>query len=99
MGRILQGDDPGPIARETGLLEESGMNDTIINWTTATWNPTFGCSRVSEGCRHCYAERIALAKGLSQQPWTAANAAANVVLKPHKLREPFRLKAPSKIFV
>lgn len=30
-----------------------------IEWTDATWNPTVGCSRVSEGCRHCYAERMA----------------------------------------
>ena len=32
---------------------------TKIEWTDATWNPFIGCSRVSEGCRHCYAERIA----------------------------------------
>jgi protein gp37 len=32
---------------------------TKIEWTDATWNPFMGCSRVSEGCRHCYAERIA----------------------------------------
>lgn len=32
---------------------------TSIEWTDATWNPTRGCSRVSEGCRNCYAERIA----------------------------------------
>jgi protein gp37 len=32
---------------------------TGINWTEATWNPIAGCSRVSEGCRHCYAEREA----------------------------------------
>lgn len=29
---------------------------TSIEWTDATWNPTRGCSRVSEGCRNCYAE-------------------------------------------
>jgi protein gp37 len=33
---------------------------TGISWTNATWNPIRGCSRVSEGCRHCYAERQAL---------------------------------------
>jgi protein gp37 len=32
---------------------------TGIEWTDATWNPVRGCSRVSEGCRHCYAERVA----------------------------------------
>ena len=29
-----------------------------IEWTDSTWNPVRGCSRVSEGCRHCYAERM-----------------------------------------
>ena len=32
---------------------------TGISWTNATWNPVRGCSRVSEGCRNCYAERVA----------------------------------------
>lgn len=31
---------------------------TIISWTNETWNPITGCSRVSEGCRNCYAERL-----------------------------------------
>lgn len=32
---------------------------STIEWTDATWNPIRGCSRVSEGCRHCYAETVA----------------------------------------
>ena len=41
------------------------MGITTIEWTDVTWNPTRGCSRVSEGCRYCYAERTAarFAKG------------------------------------
>lgn len=35
------------------------MSVTSIEWTDRTWNPVRGCSRVSEGCRHCYAERVA----------------------------------------
>lgn len=35
------------------------MGDTSIEWTDKTWNPVRGCSRVSEGCRNCYAERVA----------------------------------------
>ncbi|HEY4720392.1 MAG TPA: DUF5131 family protein, partial [Anaerolineae bacterium] len=50
------------------------MNETIIAWTDTTWNAIFGCSKVSEGCRHCYAERIALKFGHSKKEWTAANA-------------------------
>lgn len=34
-------------------------DNTKIEWTDATWNPIIGCSRVSEGCRNCYAEKIA----------------------------------------
>ena len=32
--------------------------DSAIAWTTSTWNPVVGCSRVSPGCLHCYAERM-----------------------------------------
>lgn len=35
------------------------MSDrTVISWTDATWNPVTGCSKVSQGCAHCYAERV-----------------------------------------
>lgn len=75
------------------------MNETAISWTNATWNPTHGCSRVSEGCRHCYAERLSLQKGFTRLPWTKPNEQANVLLKSHKLRDPLTLKEPSRIFV
>ncbi|HZU78208.1 MAG TPA: phage Gp37/Gp68 family protein [Dehalococcoidia bacterium] len=75
------------------------MNGTAISWTNATWNPTTGCSRVSDGCRHCYAEALSLRFGWSTKPWTAGNAAENVVLHPERLRHPYRLKRPSMIFV
>jgi protein gp37 len=39
------------------------MSITSIEWTDRTWNPIRGCSRISEGCRNCYAERMA-ARGL-----------------------------------
>ncbi len=31
-----------------------------IEWTETTWNPVTGCSKISPGCKHCYAERMAL---------------------------------------
>lgn len=34
------------------------MANTKIEWTDAVWNPITGCSKVSEGCRNCYAERL-----------------------------------------
>ncbi|MBI4302830.1 MAG: DUF5131 family protein, partial [Chloroflexi bacterium] len=33
---------------------------TPIEWTEATWNPLTGCTKISPGCAHCYAERLAL---------------------------------------
>jgi protein gp37 len=75
------------------------MNKTTISWTTVTWNPTHGCSRVSDGCRHCYAETLSLRRGWTTKPWTGPNAVDNVLLKPHKLKDPYALKEPSRIFV
>ena len=38
---------------------ENGMATTSIEWTEATWNPLTGCTKISPGCKHCYAERMA----------------------------------------
>ena len=70
-----------------------------IHWTDASWNPVTGCSRVSEGCRHCYAEALSLRHGWSKKPWTAPNAAENVVLHPDRLALPLRWKEPRRVFV
>src|SRR3989442_9208780 len=72
---------------------------TDISWTDETWNPTTGCSHVSEGCRHCYAERLSLKHGWSKLPWTAANAAENVRLHPERLAKPRTWRRPSMAFV
>lgn len=42
---------------------------TGIEWTDATWNPIRGCSRVSEGCRNCYAEQVAARFSGPRQPY------------------------------
>ena len=72
---------------------------TVISWADETWNPVTGCSRVSEGCRNCYAERMSLENGWSHQPWTAENAKLNVICHPERLHRPYAIKAPSRIFV
>ncbi len=72
---------------------------TLISWTDETWNPTTGCSRVSEGCRYCYAESLSLRFGWSKLPWTAANASDNIILHPERLRKPYSWKQPSRVFV
>lgn len=72
---------------------------TGIAWTEATWNPVTGCSHVSAGCEHCYAEVLSLRRGWSAKPWTAPNAAENVVLHPERLDQPLRWQKPRRIFV
>lgn len=77
---------------------------TKIQWTDATWNPVTGCSRVSPGCEHCFAERQALGrlkgkKGYPGLPWTKVNAPTNVVLHPDRFEIPLRAKRPRKYFV
>lgn len=76
---------------------------TKIEWTDVSWNPVHGCSRVSTGCKNCYAETLSLRYGQTKVPWTARNAEQNVMLKPHKLREPLSKagpwKNPCRVFV
>lgn len=76
---------------------------TKIEWTDVSWNPVHGCSRVSTGCKNCYAETLSLRRGFTAVPWTERNAEQNVTLKPHKLREPLsRAKPwdqPCRVFV
>ena len=85
------------------------MSDkTAIEWADATWNPIRGCSRVSEGCRNCYAEGVAarfsdpglhyhsLAERTSKGPrWTG-----KIIFAGEKtLTQPLRWKRPRRIFV
>jgi len=72
---------------------------TLISWTDETWNPTTGCSRVSEGCRNCYAERLSLRFGRSKKPWTVPNALENIRLHPERLRIPYTWRKPKRVFV
>lgn len=77
---------------------------TAIEWTDKTWNPVTGCSKVSEGCDHCYAETLALGRlagkrGYPGLPWTPENAEANVVLRPERLEQPTRWRGSKMVFV
>lgn len=77
---------------------------TGIEWTDATWNPLRGCSRVSEGCRHCYAEGVAgrfSGPGLPYEGLIAKGGQWNgqIKLVPDLLDQPLRWKKPRLIFV
>lgn len=73
------------------------MAETKIEWATHTWNPISGCSKVSEGCRYCYAERMS--KRLAGRCGYPADDPFRVTLHPEKLGEPLKWKKPRKIFV
>lgn len=76
------------------------MSDkSAIEWTDATWNPVTGCSKVSPGCAHCYAERLSLRFRTSRVPWTPANALENVLLHEDRLDIPLSWRQPRMVFV
>jgi protein gp37 len=70
---------------------------TGIEWTEATWNPVTGCTKVSPGCKHCYAERMAVRLQAMGQPNYADGF--RLTLQPHMLELPLRWKRPQTIFV
>lgn len=70
---------------------------STIEWTDATWNPVRGCSKVSPGCKHCYAEVFAERfRGVPGHPYEQG---FDLRLVPEKLAEPLRWQTPKMIFV
>jgi protein gp37 len=81
-------------------MGRSGVGDKSgIEWTEATWNPVTGCSKVSPGCAHCYAEVLSLRFRWSTKPWLPDHANENVVLHEDRLEQPLRWRRPRMIFV
>ena len=72
-------------------------DNSAIEWTDATWNPVRGCSKVSPGCKHCYAEVFAERwRGIPGHPYEQG---FDLRLVPEKLDEPFSWRRPRRIFV
>jgi len=68
-----------------------------IEWTGSTWNPVTGCTKVSPGCKHCYAKRMAeRLRAMGQANY--ANG-FELTLQPHMLELPLRWRKPQTIFV
>jgi protein gp37 len=65
---------------------------SAIQWTEATWNPVTGCSKVSPGCDHCYAERLT-------ERFHGKGSFAEVKLHPDRLDQPLRWRRPRRVFV
>jgi protein gp37 len=68
-----------------------------IEWTDATWNPVTGCTKISPGCKHCYAER--LSKRLHAMGQANYRNGFKLTLQPQMLELPLRWKTPRRIFV
>ena len=69
---------------------------TGIEWTDATWNPVTGCTKVSPGCAHCYAEAITL-RFKRGGPFLPGKA--TIKLHPDRLNEPTKWRGPRRVFV
>ncbi len=72
-------------------------NGSTIEWTESTWNPVTGCSKISPGCKHCYAERLATRLQAMGQPNYARGF--DLTLQEHMLELPLRWTKPQAIFV
>lgn len=72
-------------------------SNSAIEWTDATWNPVRGCTKISDGCKHCYAETFAERfRGAKGHPYEQGFDLRRV---PEKLAEPLRWRNPKMIFV
>jgi protein gp37 len=72
-------------------------SNSSIEWTESTWNPVTGCSKISPGCKHCYAERMAKRLQAMGQP-NYANG-FELTLQEHAMQLPLQWKKPQIIFV
>ena len=70
---------------------------STIEWTDATWNPVTGCTKISAGCDHCYAERFSERfRGVPGHPFETG---FDLTLRPARLQQPLLWRQPKMIFV
>jgi protein gp37 len=73
------------------------MAVSSIEWTEVTWNPVTGCSKISAGCKNCYAEKLALRlQAMGQEKYKDG---FKVTLHPDVIKEPFNWRKPRTVFV
>ena len=68
-----------------------------IEWTELTWNPTVGCTKVSPGCKNCYAETMA--RRLQAMGVNGYENGFQLSLMPERLAEPLKRRKPTVYFV
>jgi protein gp37 len=73
------------------------MKTTKIEWTEATWNPSIGCSKVTAGCKNCYAE--IMARRLQAMGIAGYEDGFEFKILPERLCQPLSIKKPTKFFV
>ena len=70
---------------------------SAIEWTDVTWNPVTGCTKITRGCDHCYAERLAERfRGIPGHPFENG---FDLTLRPERLSQPLSWKRPRMVFV
>ncbi len=95
-GNMGQWSGPGSTAKNRFNTEVMGLK-TKIEWTDATWNPVRGCTKISPGCKHCYAELFAERfRGVRSHPYEQG---FDLRLVPEKLLEPLSWSSPKMVFV
>src|SRR4051812_31239200 len=73
------------------------MAESSIEWTEHTWNPVTGCTKISPGCKHCYAETMS--RRLKAMGAAGYENGFKLTLHPERLEQPLRRKAPTTYFV
>lgn len=73
------------------------MKSTKIEWTEITWNPSTGCTKISEGCKNCYAEKMA--KRLKAMGTAKYQNEFELTIHADTLNEPYTWKKPQMVFV
>lgn len=95
--RLVGGTADVPRYRDNSGYFVTMSNHSKIEWTDATWNPVRGCTKVSAGCKNCYAETLAERfRGVRGHPFEFG---FDLRLVPEKLGDPIRWSSPKKIFV
>lgn len=80
------------------------MSDTAIEWTDKTWNPVVGCTKVSAGCKNCYAKQLHDQRHKAHRegkrvPDQYAKPFEQVQLMPDRLTDPLSWRKPCRVFV
>src|SRR5437868_12233351 len=84
-------------ARLNAFSGEPVAATSAIEWTDATWNPVRGCTKISPGCKHCYAETFA--ERFRGVPGHAYEQGFDLRLVPDKLDQPLSWRLPRRVFV